>query len=288
METERLLIPDNKPLISIITPTYNRGYIIGTTIDSVLNQTYPHWEHIVVDDGSKDDTHEIIQRFNEPRIKYFKQENKGQSVARNKGLEMAQGEWIAYLDSDNEFFPNYLEVMAQNVTSNPDAVYVIARGRRTLELYKDGKMVETIDESSDFPDTLSPKDIGLKTYHFDTNGFMHSRAVIEAGIRYDENMRSFEDWDFALQIADRFPYGLMYVKDELVHYHQRYGTDGLVSNASYSDWANLFEYIYQKHKDAKVLEGQSWYPSKILKFRKLQEELEAGKAPPPSIRPFIK
>lgn len=281
--------PDNsKPLISIITPTFNRGYIIGNTIESVISQTYSNWEHIIIDDGSTDDTGRFINTFKEPRIKYLYQSNRGQSSARNKGLDVAQGAWVAYLDSDNELFPNYLEVMLDSVTRSDKTVFAVARGRRTLELYENGVMTKYIDESSDFPESLTAKDIGLKTYHFDTNGFMHSRAVIDAGIRFDERMRSFEDWDFAIQIAERFPQGLLYVKEELVHYHQRYGTDGLVSNASYADWAELFEYIYQKHKSDKILEGQTWYPDRVVKYRHLQEEYLAGNVPPPYLRPFIK
>lgn len=274
------------PLVSIITPTYNRAYIIGSTIRSVLDQDYINWEHIIVDDGSTDDTRQISLSFNEPRIKYVNQKNKGPAAARNRGLEIAEGEWIAYLDSDNELFVNYLKVMMDKISRADSAVFAIPRSKRTLELYQNGKMIEYIDDSADFPDELTTSDLGLRTHHFDINGFIHSRAVIEAGIKYDESMRSFEDWEFALQIGERFPKGFVYVKDTLLNYHQRYGTDGLVSNASYDDWAKLFEYIYQKHKDDRILQDQAWYPDRVIKYRKLQEDFDAGIQPPPHLRPF--
>ena len=98
-------------LISIITPTYNRGYIIRNPIDSILKQTYLSWELLIVDDGSTDNTEKIVGSYKDKRIKYIKQKKKDQAAARNKGLKMAQGKWITYLDSDNEFLPNYLGVM---------------------------------------------------------------------------------------------------------------------------------------------------------------------------------
>lgn len=276
------------PLVSIITPTFNRGYILGRTIESVIDQTYPAWEHIIVDDGSSDNTSQIVAQFNEARIKYVTQENSGPSSARNRALSLAQGDWIAYIDSDNELFPTYLEVMLESICRLKSAEFAIACGKRTQELYEDGEMIDIIDDSSDFPASLTAKDIGLRTHHFDINGFMHSRKVIETGIRFDEVMKSLEDWDFAIQVADKFPNGLVYVIEPLFHYHQRYGTDGLVSNATYGDWAKSFERIYQKHKGKKLLIGQTWYPDRVDKYTKLQSEYELGKIPPQYLMLFTR
>ncbi len=279
----------NKPLVSIITPTFNRGYIIGRAIESVVGQTYPKWEHIIVDDGSTDNTAAVVAGFNEPRIKYAtSKSNAGPSAARNIALTMAQGDWIAYIDSDNELFPNYLDVMVEKVTAQPGSSFAITAGKRTQELYENGEMVDFIDDSHDFPASMTAKDIGLRNHHFDINGFMHSKAVIDAGIRFDEEMKSLEDWDFAIAIAERFPEGFVYVQDPLFHYHQRYGTDGLVSNASYGDWAKSFDRVYQKHKGDKILEGQTWHPNRVEKYKKLQEEFEAGNVPPQYLMLFKK
>src|ERR1017187_5289101 len=108
----------NKPFISVVIPTYNRCQMLMTAIESVLAQTYPAFEMVVVDDGSSDGTGEILQRFIDQRygrgmqtqpIRYFYQSNQGQSVARNKGVEEARGEWIAFLDSDGLWFSEKLE-----------------------------------------------------------------------------------------------------------------------------------------------------------------------------------
>ena len=98
-------------LVSIITPCYNGGKYISETIDSVIAQTYPNWEMIIVDDGSKDNSAEIVNAYVEKdaRIKYLKQENAGSAAARNNGIRTAQGQYIALLDADDLWENNFLE-----------------------------------------------------------------------------------------------------------------------------------------------------------------------------------
>lgn len=97
-------------LVSIITPTWNCGRFIAETIESVLAQTYPNWEMLIVDDCSTDNTRDIVASFNDPRIKYHCLEsNSGAAVARNTALRMAKGRWIAFLDSDDLWKPDKLE-----------------------------------------------------------------------------------------------------------------------------------------------------------------------------------
>lgn len=95
----------NNPLISIITPTYNRADFIAEAVESVLAQTYSHFEFLIVNDGSTDHTGKVLEPYlNDDRIRLFRQENQGQSVARNVALDEAKGEFICFLDSDN-FWP---------------------------------------------------------------------------------------------------------------------------------------------------------------------------------------
>jgi glycosyltransferase involved in cell wall biosynthesis len=111
--------------ISVIVPTYNRSKIVLTGIESVLAQTYPAFEIIVVDDGSSDGTGKMLQQFIDqrfdcgkasPEIRYFYQSNQGQSAARNKGIAEARGEWIAFMDSDDPWHPEKLELQARAIT----------------------------------------------------------------------------------------------------------------------------------------------------------------------------
>ena len=104
------------PAVSAVIPTYNRGHLLKNAIDSILAQTYPVHEIIIVDDGSTDGTGEMIQNYINERsaaasqIRYFYQKNQGQSVAYNKGLERANGEWIAFQNSDDVWLPEKLEL----------------------------------------------------------------------------------------------------------------------------------------------------------------------------------
>ncbi|MFS4473785.1 glycosyltransferase family 2 protein [Chryseobacterium sp. T20] len=101
-----------KDLVSIITPCYNSAEFIEETIQSVLNQTYENWEWLITDDLSKDNTVEIIRKYNDPRIKLqVLEKNGGAGNARNNSLERAQGRYIAFLDSDDYWYPEYLETM---------------------------------------------------------------------------------------------------------------------------------------------------------------------------------
>lgn len=108
-------------LISIITPTYNCGKFIGETIESVINQTYKNWEMIIVDDCSKDNTKDIVNKYaqNDERIKYHLLEtNSGAAIARTKAMELAKGNYMAFLDSDDLWVENKLEKQLKFMKEN--------------------------------------------------------------------------------------------------------------------------------------------------------------------------
>ena len=102
--------------ISVIIPTFNRGNLIRNSIKSVLNQTYKNLEVIVVDDGSTDNTKDVVDKLEDERIKYIKlEENKGGSNARNIGIQNSIGKYISFQDSDDIYYPDKLEMQFKNI-----------------------------------------------------------------------------------------------------------------------------------------------------------------------------
>jgi len=108
----------NNPFISIIIPTYNRGWCINRAIESCLNQTYHNFEILITDDGSTDNTEEIVKNYKNDKIRYFKfEKNQGVIKARNNSIVNSKGEWILLFDSDDELNPDCLKVFVEKINS---------------------------------------------------------------------------------------------------------------------------------------------------------------------------
>lgn len=108
-----------KPLFSIVLPTYNHANLIGEAINSVINQTYNNWELIIVDNNSTDNTSAVISEYNDDRIKSFKIQNKGViASSRNMGINKSKGNWIAFIDSDDIWYTNKLDLVVNKINSN--------------------------------------------------------------------------------------------------------------------------------------------------------------------------
>ena len=113
------------PKVSVIIPTYNRAETLQRAIYSVLNQTYTNFELLVVDDGSTDDTKEVVTKINDSRICYIFQRNQERSVARNNGIRSSTGDYVSFLDSDDEYLPHKLEVQVPVLNENKDTCMVL-------------------------------------------------------------------------------------------------------------------------------------------------------------------
>ncbi|PYL19270.1 MAG: hypothetical protein DMF41_10205, partial [Verrucomicrobia bacterium] len=107
----------NPPLVSVVIPCYDQAHFLSEAIESVLAQTYPHFELVVVDDGSNDNTAAVVNRY--PGIRYFRQENQGLAAARNAGLRQTMGEYLVFLDSDDRLLPSALEAGLRCFRENP-------------------------------------------------------------------------------------------------------------------------------------------------------------------------
>ncbi|MDR0547871.1 MAG: glycosyltransferase [Deltaproteobacteria bacterium] len=126
-------MPDKNPLVSVITPSYNQGHFIKKTIDSILSQSYSNIEYIVVDGGSTDQTIDILRSYGD-KIHWISEPDKGQSDALNKGIAMANGKIIGWLNSDDLYLPDAVRTAVTFLTENPEYELVYGNGH-IIDLY---------------------------------------------------------------------------------------------------------------------------------------------------------
>lgn len=144
-------------LVSVIIPTYNRAQLIGRAIQSVLNQTYKNFELLIIDDGSDDNTEDVINAFADARIFLFKHEKKcGANVARNTGVKIAKGEYLAFLDSDDEWLPTFLESV--------------------LDKFQNDKTLGAVYTRAGY---ITPTGQFKESYRFNIEGFVYSEALAQ-------------------------------------------------------------------------------------------------------------
>lgn len=197
--------------VSVIIPTYNRRELVTRAIDSALNQTHKPDEVIVVDDGSTDDTAEMLEIRYGKKIRLIRQENRGVSAARNRGVEAATGEWIAFLDSDDEWFPEKLEIQLRFIKENKARI-VLTDNRVEGDSGSGKSSFDKCLYQSEITEGDRVKDIS--SYLFEQN-FVHlstvvlSRSLFEKFGGFDESMKVAEDTDLWLRISVEHPFGIL-------------------------------------------------------------------------------
>ena len=212
--------------ISVTIPTFNRAHLIGHAIDSVLAQTYADVEIIVIDDGSTDNTADVVAKYGD-RVRYYRQPNGGLGAARNAGLDRATGDVIAFLDSDDYWFDFKLSLQADLMTKRPDIDFVFTE---FSILKDDGRVVphgsrtwlgSDSSWSDLYPERLTARELGIRVSgaptHFDIySGPMYRHFLDEAlvlpttaivrrtaidGLRFTPGMTIFEDWEFFARLS---------------------------------------------------------------------------------------
>lgn len=185
----------SKPLISIVMPTYNRAHTIQNSINSILDQTYTNWELLIIDDGSIDNTKEIIQPFlKDKRIQYDYQENQGECIARNEGMKKSKGEYIAFLDSDDKFLPKKLEIQLNEMIKN-NALFsltdkIICKNNKKIKPQKEYKITSRFASREEI--------IGVKIKPYPTVSLLKKGLYLQ-GIRFNSDLHASTDHDFLLQ-----------------------------------------------------------------------------------------
>jgi glycosyltransferase involved in cell wall biosynthesis len=218
--------------VSVIIPTYNRSQTIIRAITSVLNQTYQNFEILIIDDGSTDDTERVIELIEDERIRYHKlSKNSGGGSARNKGIELSEGIYIAFLDSDDEWQQYMLEICVQRYISliNQDVILF-------SKLIMDNKITKKI-----FPDSIY-QDGDLSEYIFCQHGLVSTITLfmpkkIARSVMFKENLIKHQDYDFVLR-AYRIGFKFLMINKVLAIWHCEKRHDRMGVKVEYEDSFN--------------------------------------------------
>jgi glycosyltransferase involved in cell wall biosynthesis len=227
-------------MVTVVIPTYNRANLIARSIKSVLSQTYQDFELVVVDDSSTDNTKEVVTSFNDERVRYIRHEqNRGEAAARNTGIKVARGEYIACQDSDDEWLPEKLAKQVQAFENCPPDIGVVYTGFWKIEN----------NEKTYIPFSWVNQKEGDIHRELLKGNFIGSPATLikkecfkKVGM-FDEKLFHLVDWELWLRISKY--YHFEYIDKPLViaHYH----SDNVSSN--HQAFIEALVSILQKYPD---------------------------------------
>lgn len=230
-------------LVSVVIPTYNRGYCIERAVRSVLQQTYQNLEVIVVDDGSTDNTSSVIERIKDSRLSYIRVKgNKGANHARNVGIEASKGAYIAFNDSDDEWLPEKLEKQMNLMLLEDDGqlgcVYCI------LTRYQDGKAISTAPNME-----IQGENVIGDIYHYmqlnmfiSTQTLLLKKSILDDVGYFNEDLKRLQDWELLLRIAQKYKFTL--VQESLVNVYEQ--EDSISKNAK--GFVDTVRYVVNLHQ----------------------------------------
>jgi glycosyltransferase involved in cell wall biosynthesis len=242
-------------LVSVIIPTYNRADLIIKTIKSVLRQTYQNIEIIIVDDGSTDNTEELIRKLNHPKIRFVKQNHTGlPAPGRNTGVKLANGKYIAFLDSDDIWFSNKLETQIKTFQKKPKLLMVCSNA--VIFPGKPKKMI---------PFLLNSKIISLKSI-VHQNNIINSSVMLKKEVfasvgllSEDRKLKATEDYEYWVRISDYRDKSIFLLRDTLMGY--RLHASGIsymqISPKLTLKVSHIFKKYQSKHK---------WIQNAVLEY----------------------
>ncbi|MDR7418486.1 MAG: glycosyltransferase [Armatimonadota bacterium] len=215
----------------MILPTYNRAHLLPRALRSVLSQTYVDLEVRVVDDGSTDETPAVVAAYADPRVRYIRRPHQGAAVARNEGIRLAAGEWIALIDSDDEWMPDKLEKqMALAATAPPDVGVIYCGG-----VIVDDTTQQTIGIRRPLAEGHGwVFDLLLETHWFPTIAVVARRRCFETVGGFDEHLSFGEDREWLLRASRHFQF--IGIDEPLVRVHLHEGmrlTGNLAARAAF-------------------------------------------------------
>jgi glycosyltransferase involved in cell wall biosynthesis len=247
-----------QPLVSIIIPTYNRADLIGNTLDSILSQTYTNWECIVIDDGSIDNTNEVLKEFCErdSRFQYHLRPNsilKGANSCRNLGFKLSKGKYINWFDSDDLYSENYIKRLINEFTNDLDVLVC------EIEQFtsKSKRKVNTIFSNKIIEDYL----VGNITFY--VSGPLWRKSFLSRqDYLFDETISNLDDWDFNLRMLYQKP-RIKYLHYPLIYY--RVHENSLSHEIDKLNIIEVFSEIKAREKHIKLLKENNIVNPLILK-----------------------
>ena len=246
--------------ISVVIPCYRQARFLDACIASLQAQTYPHWEAIIVDDGSPDETRDVAQRLmaGDPRVRFVQQSNAGPSSARNLGLSLARGDWIQFLDGDDLLMPTKFERQLAVLRTAPrlalsytdywrgveDDPFRRVSGKRMPCRFTSGDPL--FELARDWETAFS---IPIHAPLVDAAFFR------QMGIRFDETLRNHEDWDVWMRVFGQAS-EIHFIADELAIYRTSAGSNSLNKEQNWRGFRDAIDaqmHHYQHRADVIAL-----------------------------------
>lgn len=234
------------PQLSVVIPTRNRPLLLSRALSSVLQQEFDQYELLVVDDASSAATHQLVQAYNDPKVRYIrKTTQQGAGAARNTGILHAEADWVAFLDDDDELLPGFLSAMSSAVKNAPKTVGLLWCGVRWVDYGDAGTSIRDEIWQPHFASREAAYRSFLRRRQVGTNcGLtLRRRAVDRIGL-FDENLRCAEDTDLLIRMVREYDFAV--VPQILVKIHRHSGSR-LTSYGT--NMAQAYEWIIAKHED---------------------------------------
>ena len=254
---------DNFPGVSIVVPAYNYARYLPFAVESARNQDYPNVEVVVIDDGSTDDTAEVMKQFGSP-VRYIHQENAGLSAARNSGIREASNDFILFLDADDELLPGMLRQMMEAFQGLESGYGMMGCDRILIDA--DGKKIAT-PTPSEPEGEVSAEDILMRT-RFSPTGALCRKEVFDKVGNFDTTLRSTEDRDMWIRIAEQ--YRVYYLDRELIHI-RKHGSN-MSSNAARQS-ANMVVVLNAAYRRGTVPRSRFWFWREIFAYQRFESAL---------------
>lgn len=189
-----------EPRVSVILPTYNRAHLLKRAIRSVVNQTYKDFELIIVNDGSVDSTEEAIKTFDDKRIIYIKQSNRGAAAAVNKGIESTRGKFIAFLDDDDEWLPEKLKIQMEIFEKEPSKTGVVYTGKWRIDITSNKKTYAPYSHILNKEGDIHKELFAYPNFVSPVTAIVRKECLEKVG-KFDETLPSGNDRDLWIRIS---------------------------------------------------------------------------------------